>query len=206
MWIVLGIVGFLALLITVILLLPVKVIIKSDENNELYLRYKFLGKTYGEDPDPNDPIVLMLKKAGGVTRLEKKNLQASVKSGGLQKTVTDSFQLIIDLLKEVLGLLQYATARRLHVKIRCGGEDAAETAIHYGQYCAIAHGFLNVLQGFVKIRKRGCKIDIGCDFFGEDAFAYDILLVVRFNHVLAGFWRAVVAEAKRMAKRPPQQK
>ena len=206
MWIALGIVGFLAVLITVILMLPIKVIIKSDENNELYLRYKFLGKTYGEDPDPNDPIILMLKKAGGVTRLEKKNLQASVKSGGLQKTVTDSFQLIIDLFKELFGLLKYATATRLQVKIRCGGEDAAETAIHYGQYCAAAHSFLNVLQGFVKIRKRGCKLDIGCDFFGEDVFTYDVLLVIRFHRVLAGFWRAVVAEAKRMAKEQHQQK
>lgn len=206
MWIFLGILGFLAALITAILMLPVKVIIKSDENNELYLRYKFLGKTYGEDPDPNDPILVMLKKAGGVTRLEKKSLQASVKSGGLQKTVRDSFQLILDLLKELLGLLQYATATRLHVTIRSGGEDAAETAIRYGQYCALAHGFLNVAQGFVKIRKKGCKLDIGCNFFGEDVFTYDILLVVRFNHVLAGFWRAVLAEAKRMAPPPSQPK
>ena len=77
MWIALGIVGFLAALITVILILPVKVIIKSDGNDELYLRYKFLGKTYGEDPDPNDPIILMLKKAGGVIGAK------IVKNGGL---------------------------------------------------------------------------------------------------------------------------
>ena len=52
MWIAIGIAGFIAVLITVILLLPVKVIIKNDENNELILRYRFLFKTYGENPDP----------------------------------------------------------------------------------------------------------------------------------------------------------
>lgn len=206
MWIVLGIVAFLATLITVILLLPVKVIIKNDENNELILRYKFLGKLYGEDPDPNDPIIMMLKKAGGVTRLEKKNLQASVKSGGLQKTVSESFDLILDLLKEILGLLRYGTVTRLHIKIRSGGEDAAETAINYGKYCAVTYGLVNALGNYLPIRKRGRNIDVGCDFFGENVFRYDILIVVRFNHVLAGFWRAVVAEAKRMAKENNQQK
>ena len=57
MWIVLGIIGFLALLITVILLLPVKIILRNDDKEALILRYRFLGKTFGEDPNPDDPIV-----------------------------------------------------------------------------------------------------------------------------------------------------
>ena len=75
MWIALGIVGGLAALITVILLLPVKVIIRNDEQNELILRYKFLFKTYGEDPDPNDPIIKALKEASGVNRFQKRELK-----------------------------------------------------------------------------------------------------------------------------------
>ena len=75
MWIFLGIVAFLALLITVILLLPVYVIIKTDKNGELIFRYKFLNKIYGEDPDPNNPVVKTLKKASGVSRLEKDKLK-----------------------------------------------------------------------------------------------------------------------------------
>ena len=71
MWIALGIIGFLAALITVILLLPVKVIIKNNENNELILRYKFLWKTFGERLDPNDPIIRTLKSLSGYERLER---------------------------------------------------------------------------------------------------------------------------------------
>ena len=58
MWIFLGILLFIATLITVILLLPVYIIIKSDENGELVLLYKFVGKTFGEEPDPKNPIVV----------------------------------------------------------------------------------------------------------------------------------------------------
>ena len=47
MWIFLGIIAFIILLITVILLLPVYVIIKTDETGEVIFRYKILFKTYG---------------------------------------------------------------------------------------------------------------------------------------------------------------
>ena len=62
MWIVLIVIACLALLITVICLLPVKVLLKNDAQNPLILRYKFLGKTFGENPDPNDPIIKTLKR------------------------------------------------------------------------------------------------------------------------------------------------
>lgn len=200
MWIALGIIGFIALLITVILLLPVYVIIQNDENNELILLYRFLGKTFGEDPDPNDPIVKTLKKAGGVERFEKDKLRTSIQTGGLKKTVAESYQVIVDLVKEIIALLKYGTITKLCIYIRCAGDDAADTAIRYGRYCAVTHGLLNALDAYVPIRKRKCKIDIGCDFMtGQEIFRYDVLLRVRFSHVLAAFWRLVLAEARRMA-------
>ena len=200
MWIAIGIVGFLALLITVILLLPVKVIIKNDERNELILRYRFLFKTYGEDPDPNDPILVMLKKAGGIDRFEKKHLQQNIRSSGLRRTIVETYGLLIELLKELVGLLKYCTATKLQVKIRCAGSNAAQIAIRYGQYSAATHSLLNALQSFLKIRKRGYDIDLGCDFSSEEEiFRYDVVLVVRFSHVLAAFWRVAMAEVKRTA-------
>ena len=57
MWIFLGIVAGLAAIVAIIWSLPVYVIIKSGEDGELILLYRFLGKWYGEDPDPNNPII-----------------------------------------------------------------------------------------------------------------------------------------------------
>ena len=198
MWIALLILAVLATIITVILLLPVKVIIKNDENDELMLRYKLLFKTYGENPDPNDPVVKTLKKAGGVERLEKEAVQKSIRSDGLQKTITDSYSALISLLKELVFLLKNGTVTRLHIQIHSADEDPSRAAILYGIYNAATHTFLNVLRSFMQVRERGCKIDICCDFQeSTPLFRYDVILSVPLYRILGAFWRVALAEAKR---------
>ena len=201
MWIALSIIAFLATLVTVILLSPVKVIIKNDEKNGFILRYKLLYKTYGENPDPDDVIVKALKKSGGVTRLEKAAMQENIQTEGLQKTVSDSYAALIGILKELLFLLKRCTVTRLRIKIRCAEDEPDETALYYGICNAATHTLLGTLSAFLKIRKRGCKIDIGYDFEGgKPLFRYEVILSVPFGRVLAAFWRLVLAEAKRVAK------
>ena len=207
MWIVLGILAFLATLITVILLLPVKIILKNDENNELILRYKYLFKTFGEDPDPDDPIVKALLSATGVERLQTKNVQKNIQTEGLKSTISASFSMLIDLLKEVVALLKRCTVTRLRVPIRASGEDADDAAIHYGQCCTATYSLLNILRSFLKVRKRGCNIDLGCNFFEKSVFRYEVVLSIRAARVLGGLWRVAMAEARRMdAKKNPQEK
>ena len=198
MWIVFSIFGFLALIIAIILLLPVKVFIENDENNELILRYKLLFKTFGEDPDPNDPIIKTLKKAGGVERLEKDIIQKNIRAEGLQKTISDSCAVLVSLLREVVFLLGKCTVTRLHVKIRSADEDPAKAAILYGVYSAAAHTLLNVLRSFLRVRKRGYNVDISCGFFETTTlFRYQVILLVPFYRVLAAFWRIAWEEVKR---------
>lgn len=207
MWIALGIVAFVVLLITVICLLPVKVIAQSDPEELLTLRYRFLFKTFGEDPDPNDPIVATLKKLAGVDRLEKGALEESVSTSGLKETVSSSYSVLVDLLKELVHLLQLCTVTRLHVYIRCGSDDMAQTAIDYGYCCAATDALLNVLHGFLKVRKRGCNIDIGCDFCASETdYRWNVVLTIRFFRVLAAFWRVSLAEVRRERGQMPQQK
>jgi hypothetical protein len=199
MWIVLGIIGFLAALITVILLLPVKVIIKNDEQEPLILRYRFLFKTYGEDPDPNNPVIKALKTASGVDKLSKETLQESVRSGGLQKSVTETFSILKSLAKELWQLLKVCKVTKLNIAICCAGDDVDTAAIHYGACCVATYSFVNLLRSCFRVRERGCKVDITCDPFGEKAtFRYEVVLVVRVKQVLAGLWRAAMAEAKQM--------
>lgn len=201
MWIALGIIAFLAALITVILLLPVKVLIWNDDENELNLRYRLLFKTYGEDPNPNDPIVKALKKASGISRFEKARLEKNVQSEGLQKTVTESYDILIDLLKELVDLLKLGTVTKLHVKIRCTSEDPDRAAVYYGHACSATYSLLSALDTFTRIRRRGCKIDITCDFLEEKPlFRYDTVIAFRFSRVVAALWRVTMAEAKRIAK------
>ena len=198
MWIALTILGILATLITVILLHPVQVIIKNDDKNNFILRYKLLYKTFGENPNPDDPIVKTLKKAGGVDRLEKVSLQENIREEGLQKAVSDSYDALIALLKELLFLFKNCTVSKFDIKIRCAADEPDETAIQYGICSAATHTLFTTLCAFLKVRQRGCNIDIDCDFYENNpVFRYHVVLSVPFSRVLAAFWRVVLTEAKR---------
>ena len=205
MWIVLSVLLFLILLITAILLLPVYVTIKTDENGELYFRYKILHKTFGENPNPNDPLVKILKSASGISRLEKDSIKTNIKRTNLLKTVKDSFSLIIDLLKELLGLLKYCKAKVFKLHIVCADTDAAEAAITYGECCAIAVPVLGYVESLIDIDPSVKDVNISCDYNSvKGSFYFETVLVVRLCRVLAALFRAVLAEANRIVvKRNP---
>ena len=198
MWIFLSIVGFIAVLITAILMLPVYIIIKNDEKGELILRYKILYKTFGENPDPNNPILKALKKASGISRLETKNIKSKAKETGLSTTVSQTLRIVIDLLKEIVAILKYCTAKRFYIKVVCAEEDAADTAINYGKCCAVVYPLAGLLSSIMKVRKKGQQIDVSCDYLGgHDDFRFDFLISVRLFRVIAAFFRIAFKETKR---------
>lgn len=198
MWILLSIIAFIVLLITVILMLPVYVIIKNNEDNELILRYKILFKTFGEHPDPDSPVLKILKRATGIGRLEKSNFESSTKAIGLPATASQSVKVVTDLLREVVTLLKYCTVNRLHIKVVCANEDAADTAINYGACCATIYPLVGFLNSVLHVRKDGQDVDISCNYLnGKDEFHFDFLISVRLYHVLAAFLRISYEETKR---------
>ena len=204
MWIALGIVGFLALLIGIVVSLPVYIIVKSGEDGELVLLYRFLGKVYGENPDPNNPILKQLKKSSGVARIEKQGLAKSLEENGLAATLADTCRILADLLIEIGHILRYCTAKRFDVEVVCAGEDAAETAIHYGQCCAAVYPLAGALSAAMKVPKKVRHLDIRCDFLGEKAsFRYDFLIMVRLGRALGALWRVSLKEAERTYRQNP---
>ncbi len=204
MWIFLGIVAFLGALITIILLLPISIIIKTDQNGELIIRYKLLNKIYGEDPDPNNPIIKTLKEASGINRLQKENLKDKVKNTSFLNTLGESFTLIIALLKRLFELLRYCNVRVLKLHIICAEADAAQTAIDYGRCCALAYPFLGFIHSNAKVRKKGEDINISCDYESRKGdYDFELVLVLRFFRVLGAFFRVAYDEAKRINQNEP---
>lgn len=203
MWIFLGILGFIAVIITVILLLPVYIIIKNDENGNPIIRYKFLFKTYGENPDPNNPLLKAVKKLAGIDNLSKKQLQHDIARRGVRNTLSQTFDILIDLLHEILGLLKYCTATKLKLEVVCASEDAADAAIGYGQCCAIAYPLIGLVESALKKTcRRGRKINIRCDFNEKEDYAnYNFTVYIRIYHLIAALFRVSVAEAKRQIEK-----
>lgn len=193
MWIALIILGILA----AILLLPVSIRIRSDEDAPLSLQLQVLWLRFGTDLDAKDLITdSLLKKSG-----EKQPKQNAKKPGGdLGQTVSTGCDRLVSIVKNAVALLGHFVIKRLHIRIRCGGEDAAVTAIRYGQYNAIVHGTLSTLRNLVHVRKKGLNIDIGCNFSGKGSFRCHAVLSVRIFFVLSALWHLLLDEMSRKSK------
>ena len=210
MWIVLCILGFLAALIAAFLLLPIKLIIKNDEQNQFSLGLKFLFLTFGDqskskNKESNKSIAKAFLSATGIERLQTKNVQKNIENDGLKKTVSASFAMLTELLREIASLLRRCTVSRLHIKIRASGDDVDDAAIHYGQCCAATYSLLNILRSFLKVRKRGYNIDLGCNFFEKSVFHYEVVLSFRVFRVLGSLWRIALAETHRTKENTEQE-
>lgn len=203
MWIFLGILGLIALIITVILLLPVYIIIKNDEDGNPIIRYRFLFKTYGENPDPNNPLLKAVKKLAGIDNLSKKQLQHDIARRGVRNTLSQTFDILIDLFREILGLLKYCTAKKLELEVVCASSGAADTAIGYGQCCAVAYPLIGLVEAALKKTcRRGRKINMRCDFNEkEDYVNYNFTVYIRICRLIAALFRIAVAEAKRQIEK-----
>ena len=92
----------LALIIAAILLLPVDIIIRSGEKGELEFRYKLLFKEYGENPDPNNPIVKAVKKTTGIDKLEVKEIKKKLKENSYVPTALETINILKGLLLQIL--------------------------------------------------------------------------------------------------------
>ncbi len=202
MWIFLGILLFLAVLITVILMLPIYVIIKTDQNGELIIRYRFLFKTYGENPDPNNKIVKTLKEASGITQIEKNTIQTDLKKLGFLENLSDTVSLLATLIKGVVDLLHYATAKVFKLNIICAEEDAAQTAISYGKCYAIVSPIISLVNSIVKIKKSNFNVNISCDYTGQNkTFQFETVLVIRLFRALSAFFKLAYKQAVRLNKK-----
>ena len=177
MWIALGII---AAIIVIVLLLPIHILLQIDEKKDFSLRFRFLWLTF----DTDTAFGSFFKKETQAPQADTSTLKERIHTDGLGKTLSDTFGLITRVLKALVKLAGGCSVKKLHIKIRCGGEDAAVAAIHYGQYNALVHGLLNALQGFIKIRKKGCRVDIACDWDGKDLFAFDGDILIRVGQAL----------------------
>lgn len=196
MWIVLGVLLGLAAIITVILLLPVRVILKNDEDNQVTILYKILFKTFGEEPDPDNPVLKAVKQTAGLSKTDKDVFEHNVKESGLLLTVKDTCRVLLSLLQQVVVLLGQCTVKKFKLTIICTGEDAADAAISYGQCCAVAYPLIGFMNASMKVNKRGQDVRIDCDYRDRDSvFLFDVVLSIPVYRVLAAFIRIAYKEA-----------
>lgn len=206
LWIILGILGFLALLVTVICLLPVYVYVYYDKENSLYFRYRLLWKVFGEVPNPNNPILRLVKDLAGLSRFDSvKSLKKNVSSLGVGTTVGQILRVLLSLLREIVWILPKCRLRKLRIRALCADEDPEEAAMHYGETCAFLYPAISVLDHIIPIRSKSLDLDLRCDFdHSQSEVELEAHIRVLLGPVLLALWRVTLDEAKAEAQRRAQ--
>lgn len=197
MWILWTILGVIALVITVILLLPVHLIVKNDDNNNLLIHYRFLGKVYGEVPKPDTSVIKSLKEITGITRAQEQISQGKLAEDTYQ-AVKELCDVLGDLLAELATVLRYCTAKVFRVRVVCAAENAADTAITFGKVSMLVYGLGTVAENLMHVRKRGKDLYVTCDFEnGQKDLRYEFVICARMYALLPALFRLAMKEVQR---------
>ncbi len=195
---ILGIIlAVIVLLILVILFLPIDIVLRYNGDKGFQLLYRFLGKLYGENPDPNNPIAKALKNLVGISHLEsKEHLRTAVEDSGFAGTLTGTLSSLKLLIDRVLWLLPRSKLKKMKVVSISAGEDAADTALAYGAACAALYPLISYLESVMRVRKNGVHTHISCDFEAEKAvFELDMAFSFHILHGLRALWHIAKEQA-----------
>lgn len=177
MEILIGILIGLAILICFVLLLPVRINLKNDEENNFIFKIKIL---FFSIPNQNSQLEKTVKERAGAKKEPK-----TVKKNGILETVKESKDLIIAALKELINLLHKCTVRKIYLDILCSGKDAAETAIKYGSCCSLVYPLSSFIDSLMKPKYKKQQINIRSNFeTNEEHFKYEIEISVKIISLL----------------------
>lgn len=186
------ILGILVLFLTVVLLLPVRFIIRNDDENRFYFRVKFLWFTFGGPKKVGKPSKGVRKKAG-IEQLELESIKAKIKRDGLIDTLTVVAQILKTVFSRLSGVLKHSRADKFDVTIVCSANDAADSAIRYGNCCAIIYPLLGFINSIINVNRKNRNIDISCKYGGvSEVLRYDFVLSVRVVFLLVAALKLLV--------------
>jgi hypothetical protein len=155
---ILGII-FAVILLTLffILMCPVTVNVKTDENKKIKFNVKFLFININNQKEKT-------KKTASKSPKKDNLFKTYLKKYGFTDTVSKIFELLADALKELSFILKKAKFKKVYLTIITATDDASKTAISYGTICAVVYPVTAYMDNELKVSKNAFDINIGCDF------------------------------------------
>ena len=170
MWII--IVAAILLVIIVLLFSPVRINMKYHDQMTVFIEYLlFKIQIFPEKPS---------KKAKDT---ENDKEEKKLKIVSIEKFLRFMYRVI----KFASGILKdigkKCTINLLDVNIAVGCEDAAQTAIRYGEVCAVVGSVIGIIEGNTPVKKH--QINISPDFANAKfSLDLDIIISARLNTLL----------------------
>ena len=177
----LTVVGILFILILIILLLPVKFIIRNDDENRFYFRVKFLWFSFGDSKKTKKGA----HQKSGIEQLELESLKARVQRDGITETLTVAAKIIKTVFKRLERVIEHGRVNRFDFIVVCSAKDAAQTAIRYGSCCAIVYPLLGFINSIIKVNPKNRNIDVSCKYGDvSEVLRYNFIISVRIFYLL----------------------
>lgn len=172
-WVILGLIAVVALLFA----LPLKIDLQylPEQGLQYCIKYLFFSLADSRKPEksgaggkPETPKKSKDSKGKLLSFLGLEEISSAarakqtIRDKGIVGTISSVYSVVKSLFSRIFGLLRKGIFTQFDLEISVGGEDAAETAMTYGQVCAGVYPLLSLLDSCMKFRKR--KVDILCNY------------------------------------------
>ncbi|MDD6265117.1 MAG: DUF2953 domain-containing protein [Clostridia bacterium] len=162
------VIGSLILLLTVALLSPVTLSVKTDKKGRVKVKIRILFLPFTLYPGKEKKKKIKNKKAEKKPSANEKKPGRFQKAESIIETVKEFSSVVgfvIDRMKKILGGL-VITSLKADIVI-ADSSDAANSALTYGAVCAVIYPLVEWLKDKIKFGKNADKINVVCDFTKE---------------------------------------
>lgn len=177
-------VGLLAL-IALVLLLPVSLDLRYKE--ELDFKVKFAGIRFSAQKKKKE------KEVGQPTKDKKDNQFKAVfkklkRKKGFTGAIKEIFIFLRHCLEHLGYLLKTMKFKKVCLDLNIVGDDAAKTAIQYGEVCSVAYPVLSFFQSVAKVKYK--KIDVKSDFEAQEgSFTFSLTVNMQIIFLIISAFR-----------------
>lgn len=153
--------GAIMCFLLILCLLPLTINLVYE--HELMLKIKYAGIILFDGKKGSKPTVKSNKKQKNTTPQQKENfIKKTYKQKGLLGTVQYFSNILKIVLKRFWWLVKRFKFRQFEFDLTVATDDAAHTAIQYGEVCAALYPIFSVIQSTVDLKPK--SVNINADF------------------------------------------
>lgn len=159
------IVGILLLFVIIVLLLPISLYLRYDD--DFYFKVKIVGiKVYEIEPEKGSAKSHLsdTESDKAVENQEKSFFKKLKDEKGFVGTVKETAKYIRDLLRVFGNNSKHITVKNFLLNITVAGDSAAKTAIEYGAVCTAVYPALSLINSLLNVKMK--QVNINSDFNG----------------------------------------
>ncbi len=159
LWIILAVI---AALIAAALLVPITARVRYDGTLTVRLRVWGIPITLlprDEEDEPQQPAAPSPRKKASRAAELKRELSRSFREDGVGATLRYLGELASMASRAVGRLLRAVTVDRLRLEMQISAADAADTAVRYGEVCAVLYPTLAVIERVMRVRRREVRVE-----------------------------------------------